>query len=788
MISIARCAVVLGLALSFCWASLATAEEAPAVKLLRPDSFLGWEHAGEPQGWTIKDGVLTASKDASKLVSGWTLGDFELTLAVKVEEGGELKLVLESDEPQANAALVVGAKSVTLRSKLEGDFVESTADLTGDGYRGFIVRRTGDQLQAQLKDGSVTWEATVNVPKAARLLLAIEGNQAAIKDLLLREPVGEPIYNGQDLNGWWTPSENNMKAWHAENGEIVKRGKNGNYLRTEKEFGNFTFTMEYLISKGGNSGVGIRTPRSGWPSTEGMELQLLDQKGLNKHSTMAIYGNLAPVARADKSEVWNQVTIKAEGPMISAWINGELVQHFNTARHPELKHRFQQGWIGLQDHGGINRFRNLRVLEAPAGAGPQAWQEPLPREGAELVLNRLMNSEQLAEQDGVRTNAVRGTIAGKEKQVLAELTGPGALVGLTFANDAGRVAFYFDGEEKPRLECAVKDVANRLPKLEAHNHPVLTYVPYEKSLKVVVQESQPGDFWLETAALPADVRVKTFTSAGSTIPRGWDSPLIYRREQHGWSTVRTVDPYPKANRQNQTVEPGSTVQLVALEEAGVLQWLQFNSPKAMLESDDLWLEVRIGGEQMIFAPARALFASVRDGKNHENYVATSRSSNVVLRLAMPYQEGLTITAHNRGKKELKGLGALVSYQKLAPEAVPALRLRARYQSQAEGDPRQIQLAGSGKLVALVCDSRDAQEQAVESLTVDDESLAAWQQAPLDLVLGRRAEEQEFRRVLSGRVDGRAWRYFVLAPVVYEKSLDLKLGSEGLQSTLVLYYQ
>ena len=55
-----------------------------------------------------------------------------------------------------------------------------------------------------------------------------------------------------------------------------------------------------------------------------MELQLQDEPGLDKHSTMAIYGNVEPVGRADQANVWNKAVIKADGRMISGWINGSL--------------------------------------------------------------------------------------------------------------------------------------------------------------------------------------------------------------------------------------------------------------------------------------------------------------------------------------------------------------------------------------------------------------------------------------------------------------------------------
>ena len=67
--------------------------------------------------------------------------------------------------------------------------------------------------------------------------------------------------------------------------------------------------------------------------------------------------------------------------MISAWVNGELVQQANTAWLPEVKHRHLKGWIGVQDHGGKVRFREIYLHEAPDGLGLDAWYAAAHRAG-----------------------------------------------------------------------------------------------------------------------------------------------------------------------------------------------------------------------------------------------------------------------------------------------------------------------------------------------------------------------------------------------------------------------
>ena len=125
-------------------------------------------------------------------------------------------------------------------------------------------------------------------------------------------------------------------------GEIVLRAGGGNYIRTEKLYGNFTLALRYRDREGRQ--LGHRHPHAALRLALGRRHGDCRSRTARLASrststqTMAIYGNVPPLARADKTEQWNHVVIKADGCMISAWVNGELVQQFNTADHPELKY------------------------------------------------------------------------------------------------------------------------------------------------------------------------------------------------------------------------------------------------------------------------------------------------------------------------------------------------------------------------------------------------------------------------------------------------------------------
>lgn len=619
---------------------------------------------------------------------------------------------------------------------------------------------------------------------AAAVLLAVVVLVGSI-DAQEAEPtqLGEPIFNGRDLSGWWTPG--NKESWPVIGGELVCINKNGNYLRTEEEFENFTLSFEYKMAKGGNSGVGIRTPRNGWPSGDGMELQLMDEKPgapLTRHSTMAIYGNLEPLARADKSEEWNRVVIKADGYMISAWVNGVLVQHANTYFLPELKHRNLKGWIGFQDHGARTQFRNIRVLRAPPGRGPEPWYAPRPRQGSEIVVDRLMNLDTLTKRDGVGAGFLMKQVNDSGATTLADLAGPGAVVEVHRTGDSGRAALYFDGEDKPRVECAAKDLAGKLPRLGEDRQPLLTYVPYRKRLRIVLRDARPCDYRIAYVSFPKDVQVEEFAGPAATMARGLLPALSYRYEQHGWGTVRDYDPLPRASAEKKTIEPGSTLPLVSLEGVGIVEWLRLNCSNKVLEHDDLWLEVTIDGESTpaIAAPARYIFPGMADGKRYRNFVVTSKNG-FTNRLAMPFGNGLKVAAVNKSTKPLKDISLAVSYRPATDQDRDEIAGRMRLRGQFATGPGESLFAqsGRGRWIGLICGVGEGEASpSVTALEQDGLPCGAWSASSFDALLGLAADKTDDRRFCCGRLDGLAWRYLLLAPIEFERSLVLKGAARG----------
>jgi hypothetical protein len=181
------------------------------------------------------------------------------------------------------------------------------------------------------------------------------------------------LFNGKDLTGWQRPG-GNKDNWKAEKGVLFVNKSGGGWLFTDKQYGDFELRLEFKVPKGGNSGVGLRSPLKGDPAYVGMEIQILDDpsyKGLQKwQHTGSIYG-VVPSSKQPTNPVgqWNKYRIVCKGRHVSVELNGEKIVDANlddykkehARKHPGILR--DRGHIGLQEHGGRVEFRNVFIKE-----------------------------------------------------------------------------------------------------------------------------------------------------------------------------------------------------------------------------------------------------------------------------------------------------------------------------------------------------------------------------------------------------------------------------------------
>jgi uncharacterized protein len=168
------------------------------------------------------------------------------------------------------------------------------------------------------------------------------------------------LFDGKDTTGWHNRDEGRT-PWTAQYGMIVM-GQGGADLITDKKFGNFTIRYQYMIPKGGNSGLYLRGR---------YEIQVLDDTGKTEpdiHSAGSVYGLITPAKLASKAPgEWNTVEATLVGNNVTVILNGvkiidnKVIEGVTGAALDDKVG--EPGPILLQgDHGPV-AYRNIRIRE-----------------------------------------------------------------------------------------------------------------------------------------------------------------------------------------------------------------------------------------------------------------------------------------------------------------------------------------------------------------------------------------------------------------------------------------
>jgi len=179
------------------------------------------------------------------------------------------------------------------------------------------------------------------------------------------------LFNGKDLTGWVVMGK--KEQWTAADGLLKCLGAPGGWLRTEREYTDFELRLEFNNTPKTNSGVFLRATENGNPAFTGMEIQILDDAGQppNIHGTGSIYGAVAPGGNLSKpANEWNSYAILCQGSHMTVTTNGVKILDVDLGspalnalevQERKLKDRVLTGCIGVQNHGSVVRFRNIRI-------------------------------------------------------------------------------------------------------------------------------------------------------------------------------------------------------------------------------------------------------------------------------------------------------------------------------------------------------------------------------------------------------------------------------------------
>ena len=160
-------------------------------------------------------------------------------------------------------------------------------------------------------------------------------------------------------------------------------GGSGGGIITKEQFSDFELEIEWKVGPRGNSGVFyhvIEGPPVIYHNAP--EYQILDNSGHPDGRNAATSAGANYALNAPISDVtrpigdWNQTRILVRGAHVEHWLNGTKVVEYQlwtpewTAAVKASKFNQwpgyglgRRGHIGLQDHGDIVSFRNIRIRE-----------------------------------------------------------------------------------------------------------------------------------------------------------------------------------------------------------------------------------------------------------------------------------------------------------------------------------------------------------------------------------------------------------------------------------------
>lgn len=191
------------------------------------------------------------------------------------------------------------------------------------------------------------------------------------------------LFDGKSLDGWkgWQKDER-PAGWKVVDGEI-RRGDGGGDLVSGKEYGDFELSVDWKISRGGNSGIIWRASETESPSWHtGPEMQILDNRvhpdGRSPLTSAGAAYALIPPSRdaALAPDRWNTARLIVRGTKVEQFLNNERVVAFDMGSDEwkalVAKSKFKgyanfakmpRGRIVLQDHNDQVSYRNVKIRE-----------------------------------------------------------------------------------------------------------------------------------------------------------------------------------------------------------------------------------------------------------------------------------------------------------------------------------------------------------------------------------------------------------------------------------------
>jgi len=197
----------------------------------------------------------------------------------------------------------------------------------------------------------------------------------------------ELLFDGESLDNWKLFNGGEVTGWKIMDGILENSGvgsDHGGDIITKKQYKDFELSLEWNVAPESNSGIFFHVEEGEVEALyqSGPEYQLIDDNGWPTELEASQYSGANYAMHVPEgtekvsANTWNTSKIIVEGAHVEHWLNGTKVVEYElwsddwherkaACKWAEEPHygMSEIGSIGLQDHGGLTKFRNIKIKE-----------------------------------------------------------------------------------------------------------------------------------------------------------------------------------------------------------------------------------------------------------------------------------------------------------------------------------------------------------------------------------------------------------------------------------------
>ncbi len=350
------------------------------IRLFDGQTMMGWEPTSKAN-WRIEDNALVVDGgEQGFLATKVRFTDFELQLEYKAASTTNSGIFVRSpDKPTSPKSdcyeLNIAPKdnpfptgSIVERVKVEPSTI---GELDPETWHTFNALVDHDHIQTWIDGVAAADYTDENKLGAGKILLQYREGPVAFRNIRIR-PIGYSILPAAKLDGWRPSDETAFKFERTEEGFIQLEGGRAD-LELLQQVQNFCLQFQVrTLSEGTNSGVFFRCiPASAMDGYECQVNNLFKGSRLDPvdHGTGGIFRRTPARAVLSNDNEDTFVTVCADGPNISTWVQGIQVVEWTDDRkpheNPRSGYRAEPGTIQLQAHDPTCKVLFKSMLISP---------------------------------------------------------------------------------------------------------------------------------------------------------------------------------------------------------------------------------------------------------------------------------------------------------------------------------------------------------------------------------------------------------------------------------------